>query len=145
VKNLRAGTHYPGVCVVFICHDGMGRVLLHRRSAMCRDEHHLWDSGAGQLELHEGFEAAVRRGVKEKYCCQALRIDYASTANVLRKHEGVRSHWVAIVFAVLVDPTKVRIGEPDKMDALDWFLSQAFPEHLHSKFAQHYNSVKHLL
>jgi 8-oxo-dGTP diphosphatase len=43
------------------------------------------------------------------------------------------SHWVAIVFAVLVDPATVAIGEPHKFDQLGWFAPDALPAPLHSQ------------
>src|SRR5690606_24260841 len=35
----------PAVSVVFVCHDGRGRVLLARRGAGARDEPGTWDTG----------------------------------------------------------------------------------------------------
>jgi 8-oxo-dGTP diphosphatase len=50
--------------------------------------------------------------------------------NVLRD-----DHWVAIVFAVRLDPGAARIGEPHKFDALGWFAPDALPAPLHSQLA----------
>lgn len=122
----------PGVSCVFVCHDGGGRVLLARRSAGARDEPGTWDCGAGALEFGETFEAAVAREVGEEYGVRPLDIERIGVRNVLRG-DPVDSHWVAVVFAVRVEPGEVRIGEPHKFDALGWFGSDELPGPLHSQ------------
>lgn len=122
----------PGVSCVFVCHDGGGRVLLARRSAGARDEPGTWDCGAGALEFGETFEVAVAREVGEEYGVRPLGIERIGVRNVLRG-DPVDSHWVAVVFAVRVEPGEVRIGEPHKFDALGWFGQDALPAPLHSQ------------
>ncbi|MEZ0069903.1 8-oxo-dGTP diphosphatase [Streptacidiphilus sp. MAP12-20] len=124
----------PTVSCVFVCHDGNGRVLLARRSAGARDEPGAWDTGAGALEHGESFESAVRREVREEYVADALAIETLGVRNILRG-EPV-SHWVAVLFAVEVDPAQVAIGEPHKFDALDWFTLDALPQPQHSQLAE---------
>ena len=36
--DLKRGVNFIGVTCVFVCHDGKGRFLLHKRSKNCRDE-----------------------------------------------------------------------------------------------------------
>jgi len=122
-------TRKPEVSVVFVCQDGGGRILLARRGPGARDEPGSWDCGAGALEFGETFEQAVTREVGEEYATEPLRIDQAGVRNVLRPD----SHWVAVVFRVLVDPATVAIGEPDKFDALGWFDPGALPTPVHSQ------------
>ncbi|MFE2865414.1 NUDIX domain-containing protein [Embleya sp. NPDC059259] len=124
----------PSVSCVFICHDGAGQVLLARRSAAARDEAGTWDTGAGALEWGETFERAVAREVREEYSTEALSIETIGVRNVLRG-DPVASHWVAVVFAVEVEPGRVAIGEPHKFDALEWFAPDALPTPLHSQCA----------
>ncbi|MET9611549.1 NUDIX domain-containing protein [Kitasatospora indigofera] len=123
----------PTVSCVFVCHDGAGRVLLARRGAGARDEPGTWDTGAGALEFGETFEAAVAREVQEEYTAPALAIETIGVRNILRA-EPV-SHWVAVVFAVEVDPARVAIGEPHKFDELGWFTPDALPSPQHSQLA----------
>lgn len=123
----------PSVSCVFVCHDGEGRVLLARRSAGARDEPGAWDCGAGALEFGETFEEAVAREVGEEYATSPLEIAVLGVRNVLR--DDPPSHWVAIVFAVRVDPAAVTIGEPHKFDELGWFTADALPSPLHSQLA----------
>jgi 8-oxo-dGTP diphosphatase len=123
----------PRVSCVFICHDGAGRILLARRSAGARDEPGTWDTGAGALEFGETFEAAVTREVKEEYATDPREISLLGVRNVVRTEP--LSHWVAVVFAVRVDPATAAIGEPHKFDELGWFDPGALPAPLHSQLS----------
>ena len=116
---------------VFVCHDGTGRVLLARRSVGARDEPGCWDTGAGALEFGESFEQAVGREVAEEYTATARGIQLIGVRNVLRPD----SHWVALVFTVLIDPAEVSIGEPEKFDSLGWYLPEQPPTPAHSQLA----------
>jgi 8-oxo-dGTP diphosphatase len=129
----RAVPDKPDVSCVFVCHDGSGRVLLARRSAGARDEPGAWDCGAGAIEFGETFEEAVTREVTEEYATAPLSIDLRGVRNVLR--DDPPSHWVAVVFAVRLDPAAVRIGEPHKFDELGWFTPSVLPSPLHSQLA----------
>jgi 8-oxo-dGTP diphosphatase len=123
----------PSVSCVFVCHDGAGRILLAKRSAQARDEPGAWDCGAGALEFGETFEAAVTREVVEEYVAEPLEITQLGVRNVLRADPP--SHWVAVVFAVRVDPERVRIGEPHKFDDLTWCTPDDLPGPAHSQLA----------
>lgn len=133
----RQGIDYPGVSCAFLCHDGKGRLLLHRRGLRCRDEQGTWDCGAGALELGETFEQAVTREVMEEYVARPLEIAFVGVRNILREQDGTQTHWVALGFAARVEPSDVEIGEPHKMDELGWFTATTLPEPLHSQFRAH--------
>ena len=130
--DLRRGKDFIGVNCVFFCHDGNGKVLLHKRSQGCRDEHGTWDCGAGAMEFGESFEEVVRREVKEEYLVDPLDVTYIGSRNVLREHDGSKTHWIANVHLVHVNPEDVAIGEPHKMEEIGWFSLDQFPEPLHS-------------
>ncbi|MCB5909262.1 NUDIX domain-containing protein [Streptomyces pinistramenti] len=124
----------PAVSCVFVCHDGRGRILLARRGAGARDEPGTWDTGAGALEHGESFEAAVRREVREEYVADPLAIETLGVRNILRGDPV--SHWVAVLFAVEVDPGRVALGEPHKFDALGWFSLEDLPRPQHSQLGE---------
>ncbi|QPP08620.1 NUDIX domain-containing protein [Streptomyces bathyalis] len=124
----------PAVSCVFVCHDAAGRVLLARRSAGVRDEPGTWDTGAGALEHGETFEEAVTREVREEYSAPPLAIETIGVRNILRGTP--LSHWVAVVFAVQVDPARVAIGEPHKFDSLGWFTPRDPPKPHHSQLPE---------
>ncbi|MBG0816681.1 NUDIX domain-containing protein [Planomonospora sp. ID82291] len=119
---------------MFVCHDGDGRILLARRGPGARDEPGAWDCGAGALEYGESFEAAVTREVREEYSADVLGLEQIGVRNVVRRDPP--SHWVAVVFAVRVDPAAVAIGEPHKFDELGWFAPDALPGPLHSQLPE---------
>ena len=125
------------VCCVFLCRDRSGRLLLHRRTDACRDEAGTWDCGGGALEFGEDPLDAVRREVREEYGTSVRRARVVGARNVLREQGGCLTHWVALVFDVLVDAHEVRIGEPDKMADLAWFEESALPAPLHSQLPDH--------
>jgi 8-oxo-dGTP diphosphatase len=121
----------PAVSCVFVCHDGAGRILLARRGAGARDEPGSWDCGAGALEFGETFEQAVTREVGEEYATTPRDTAFLGVRNVLR--DDPPSHWVALTFAVLVDPASVAIGEPHKFVQLAWVTPDTLPDPLHSQ------------
>ncbi|MFH1712019.1 MAG: NUDIX domain-containing protein [Patescibacteria group bacterium] len=93
----------------------------------------------------EDFESAVRREVKEEYLVDPDEVHHVIAENVLRDNNGTPTHWVAVLHVVKVDPLKVGIGEPDKIDELGWFHPDDFPEPLHSMMKPHFEKVRHLL
>jgi 8-oxo-dGTP diphosphatase len=139
---VKRGVDCIGVTCIFLCHDGNGRVLLHKRSQHTRDEQGTWDCGAGALEFGENFQAAVRREVLEEYCAEARDITLCGTHNILRDNHGTPTHWVALTFAVRVDPAQAKIGEPHKMDDIGWFALDALPSPLHSQIQKDFDCVK---
>lgn len=131
---MRKGIDYTGISVVYVCHDGAGRILLGRRTANCRDEHGRWDPGSGGLKFGERVEDGLRRELMEEYGLEPLEIEFLGFRDVHREHNGERTHWIALDHRVKVDPSKVRICEPHMLDALEWFPLDALPEPLHSQF-----------
>ncbi|MBI4160252.1 NUDIX domain-containing protein [Candidatus Wolfebacteria bacterium] len=141
-EDSRRGIDYIGVTGVFYCHDGNGHVLLHKRSQNCRDEQGRWDCGGGSMEFGETFEETVRREVMEEYGVEPIKIEYVGTKNVLREHDGRKTHWVKNIHWVLVDPAQVRNNDPEKIDEIGWFTLSTVegftldnpPQPLHSQF-----------
>jgi 8-oxo-dGTP diphosphatase len=75
----------------------------------------------------------VTREVREKYRAQVRKMRNLGVRNVGRADPA--SHQVAIVFAVLVGPRQVALGQPDKFDELGWFTPDALPQSQHSQLA----------
>ena len=139
---MKKGFDYIGVTVCFYCHDGKGNLLLNKRSQKCRDERGMWDCGGGALKFGETWEQAARREVKEEYCSEIEKLDFVRVNNVLRTHEGKKTHWIAIIFAAQLDPKKVKIGDKDKIDEFAWFKPNNLPKPLHSMYLTHLEFVK---
>lgn len=139
---MQKGVDYTGVCVVFFCHDGRGRVLMHKRSNQCRDEHGCWDIGGGGAKFGEQILDGVRREIKEEYGVDALEIEHLGYRDVHREHEGKETHWIALDFKVLIDPELVVNGEPEKIEELDWFTMDSIPDPIHSQLQTFFDNYK---
>ncbi|MDO8512220.1 MAG: NUDIX hydrolase [bacterium] len=145
IHDLKRGVDFIGVGVVFICHDGHGRVLLHKRSNKCRDEHGRWNNGGGAVEFGEDLDTAVRREVMEEYGVEPIELKYLEHKNVIRQNGDHQTHWVAMRYSVLVDPEKVINGDPEKIDEFGWFTLDNLPTPLHGVLANELELVKKVL
>ncbi|MBP9820632.1 NUDIX domain-containing protein [Candidatus Saccharibacteria bacterium] len=136
-KTLRKhkGLSFTGIVTTFYCHDGNGNFLLQKRSKNTRDEQGKWDFGGGGLKHGYNLIDNVKREIKEEYGVDTLKIDFIGYFEEFRptKYNKTNSHWLAMIFCVLVDKNKVKINEPDKIDELDWFKLNNLPSPLHSQ------------
>ena len=139
--DLRRGIDHIGISASFVVHDGKGNVLLQKRGAGARDENGNWDVGGGAIEFGESIDEAVRREILEELCAETIDIKFLTVYDAFREHNGAKTHWIAIMHAVQVDPTEIRIGEPDKIDELGWFKSTDLPSPLHSQFWKSYQAL----
>jgi len=137
-KDLRRGIDHIGISASFIIHDGKGSVLLQKRGASARDENGNWDVGGGAIEFGESIDEAVRREIKEELCVEPINLQFLTVYDAFRELKGVKTHWIAVMHAVQVNPTSVKIGEPDKIEELGWFNSNELPSPLHSQFWKSY-------
>lgn len=128
---MKPGIDYTGVSVVMLCHDGQGRLLMHKRSQNCRDEQGKWDCGGGKLEFGENLSQAVLREVKEEYGCEGQIDQQLASYAISREKEGKVSHWVAVPFIIRVDPAKAMCNEPASMEEVGWFALSQLPEPYH--------------
>ncbi len=140
--DLKKGVDFIGVTASFYCHDGKGNFLMHKRSKNCRDEIGRWDAGSGSMEFGETPEEAAIREIGEEYCVKPKKLHLCGVRNVLRMNGKQRTHWISFVFVAEVDPKKVKIGEPDKMDELGWFRMNKLPKPLHSVFMDQIKMIK---
>ena len=119
---MQRGVDYIGTTVRFFCHDGNGKLFLARRSKNTRDEHGRWDPGGGGLKHGESVEESMRREVKEEYGVTPLDTQFIGYFDAFRETpEGLPNHWLAMCFAVKVDPDEVTINEPEMVDDSGWF------------------------
>ncbi|MAG61056.1 RNA pyrophosphohydrolase [archaeon] len=118
---MKKGIDYPGVTVVFMCHDGEGNFLLHKRSNQCRDEHGRWDAGGGGLDFGIGVVETLKKEITEEFSTDVLDHKFLGYRDVHREHEGNKTHWISLDFLVCVDRNKVVNNEPHKFDEMGWF------------------------
>lgn len=132
--DLRRGIDFIGVSCAFICHDGKGKILLHKRSQNCRDEQGNWDNGGGAHEFGDNVEDTIRREIQEEYGADASDLKYIDTFDVHRQlADGTPTHWLAVLYAAQVDPKQVKNNEPHKIDDIGWFDPEHLPSPLHSQ------------
>ena len=131
MSDLKPGIDHVGVSTSFICHDGRGRFLLHKRSKNCRDGQGTWDVGGGKLEFGLTLEENVLREVMEEYgCAGKIQEQLPSFCHFAQQGER-KTHWVAVPFIIQVDARYVRLNEPEKMDEIGWFTLDDLPSPLH--------------
>ena len=132
--DARRGIDFIGVTCSFVCHDGRGNFLLHKRSKNCRDEQGRWDNGGGAHEFGSTLEETVTREIKEEYGTQPFNLKFIKTYDAHRKlADGTSTHWVSVVYAAQVDPKKAKNNEPYKIDEVGWFTMAKLPSPLHSQ------------
>src|SRR3989338_6176298 len=125
---MQKGVDYIGVTTVYFCHDGAGNFVMARRSQNARDEQGRWDIGGGGLEYGMKVEDSLRKEIKEEYCADVLDFEFLGYRDVHREHNGVKTHWIALDFKVLVARDQVVIGEPHKFDVIGWFTLETIPQ-----------------
>jgi 8-oxo-dGTP diphosphatase len=133
------GVSFTGITTVFFCHDGKGRLFLTKRSKNTRDEHGRWDPGGGGLKHGQAIEENMRREVKEEYNADIIKSEFLGYFDAFRPGpEGLLTHWLAMCFAVQIDPSQVKINEPDMVDDSGWFSIDNLPKPMHSQFETFY-------
>ncbi len=130
---MKKGIDYPAINVVFFCHDGQGNYLFHKRSLQCRDEQGHWDCGGGSLEFGEKLLEAVDREVSEEFNTKPLETEFLGVGEVFREQDGLKTHWIAFRYRVLVNRDLVVNNEPDRHEELGWFRIDNPPSPLHSQ------------
>ena len=129
------GKSFVGVTTTALCHDGSGRFLMMKRGPKARDENGCWDIVGGGLKVSEIVEDNLKREIKEELCTDAIEITHLGFRDVHRLLEdGTKTHWIALDHIVLIDSTKVKIGEPGVIDEIGWFTLGDLPTPLHSQF-----------
>jgi ADP-ribose pyrophosphatase YjhB (NUDIX family) len=141
--DLRRGVDFIGVTCSFVCHDGNGRILLHKRSQNCRDEQGRWDNGGGAHEFGDSLEETVRREIKEEYGVDPLKLELVTFYETHRQlDDGTPTHWLAVMYAAQVDPKQVKNNEPYKIDEIGWFSPDALPTPAHTNTEYNLTQVR---
>lgn len=141
-STFKKGQDYIGITVVYFCHDGQGNFIMAKRSNNARDEHGRWDIGAGGLEFGDTVETTLKKEIAEEYCTEVLGYEFLGFRDVHRENQGQPTHWIALDFKVLIDSSRVKIGEPHKFDEIGWFKLSALPENLHSQLPHFLDKYK---
>jgi len=135
-SNLIKGIDYPGISIIYFCHDGQGNFVMARRSAKARDENGCWDIGGGALEIGQTVKETLVKEIGEEYGTKVLNFEFLGYRDVHRINQGKKTHWLALDFKVLVDKNLVKNNEPHKFDQITWFTLNKLPEKIHSQLPQ---------
>lgn len=130
----RRGIDHIGVSACGVIHDGKGKILMMKRGDHARDEQGRWDICGGAIEFGESIDEALRRELLEELCCEAEDIDFLTAYDAHREHDNQRTHWIALIHAVKVNPDHVKNGEPHKIAKIGWFGLDSLPSPTHSQF-----------
>ena len=67
-----------------------------------------------------------------------MDFEFLGFREIHRNHNSKKTHWIGLDFKVLVDPSKVKNGEPHKFDELKWFTLEELlnlpKNQIHSQF-----------
>lgn len=142
MDTVKIGFDYIGITTPFYCLDGKGNILMHKRTANCRDGHGRWDTGSGKQEYELSLEENVLQELLEEYGCKGEILEQLPAHDIFREQHGVKTHWTAVPFFIKINPDDVKNGEPHKIEELTWFPITKLPEPLHTGFAYSYNRYK---
>ena len=135
VLRQHKGVSFTAISTAFFCHDGNGNLFLTKRSQQTRDEHGRWDPGGGGLKHGQTVEANLLRELKEEYDVEPIEMQFIGYMDAFRSlPTGQPTHWLALYFAVKINPDQLKINEPEMVDDYGWFRLDALPEPLHSQF-----------
>jgi len=114
-----------------------------KRTNNSRDEWGKWDIGSDALDLYFTADQTLRKEIMEEYCTNVLKYEYLGYRELHRTDEkGRKTHWIGLDFKVLIDKEKVKIGEPHKIEKLEWFTLDNFPENTHSQWLNFLNKYR---
>ena len=129
---MKKGFDYTGVAVVFACHDGKGNFLFAKRGQHVRDGQGMWEMPAGGVKFGETVYESLLREIREELCIEPIETTFMNFKEVIQRNgEQIIKHWVNFEYLVLVNPENVKIGEPNKCDAIEWRKLDNVPEPLH--------------
>jgi len=106
---------------------------MSKRNSNSRDEQNRWDIGGGAVEFGIPIEENLKNEICEEYGTNILGYEFLGFRDVHRENGGIKTHWVALDFKVLVDRSKVKNGEPHKFDDVKWFSLDTLPSPIHSQ------------
>lgn len=150
VIRAHKGISFVGITTCFFCHDGQGNFFMAKRSQKARDEQGTWEVGGGGLKWGIPAHENMLREVKEEYNATILDSEFIGYWDAFRTlPDGTKTHWLALAYGVLVDPSSMKINEPDMFDDCGWFTFESLPSPLHSQqmpfFTQYGEQLREIL
>ena len=125
---MKKGIDYIGVGAGAIIQDGQGRLFMARRADGARNEHGRWEFPGGAVEFGETLEHALKREIYEEFGIEIQVCRLIDVIDHILPDEG--QHWVSPTFLCRMLSGVSAIREPDKCDAIGWFLPGDIPDNL---------------
>lgn len=105
-----------------VIHDDRSRMLLLRRSNVCRHFVGCWEWPGGKLDAGEDFESAVKRETKEE---TSLEVEITGVAGVTH-FEAPAAHFVLLCMEVRLAGGELKLSE--EHDEYAWVAPGDFPK-----------------
>jgi ADP-ribose pyrophosphatase YjhB (NUDIX family) len=94
------------------------------------------------MEFGHTAEETLRKEIREEYGTEVLDFEFLGYRDVLRETPEGKTHWLALDFKARIDPTLVKIGEPDMIDELRWVMFDTLPKPLHSQLPKFFQTYR---
>jgi 8-oxo-dGTP diphosphatase len=105
-----------------VVHDEQGRMLLLRRSNICRNFVGCWEWPGGKVDAGEGFASAVKRETREE---TSLEVEITGLAGVTH-FEAPAAHFVPLCMEVKAIGGEFKLSE--EHDEHSWVAPGDFPK-----------------
>lgn len=125
---MEQGIDYIGVGAGAIIIDSQGRLFMARRAGGARNERGTWEFPGGAVEFGETLAKALKRELREEFGVEIKIVELLDIVDHILPDEG--QHWVSPTFICRIIAGEPVIREPEKCDAIAWFLPADVPENL---------------
>lgn len=126
---MKIGIDYIGVGVGALILNEKGEIFLNKRGIHSRNEKGKWEAPGGAVAFGERREDAIKREIKEEFGIDIEIINTLQVTDEILKED--KQQWVATTFlAKIKNGQTPRIMEPEKSDAIGWFLPDELPSPL---------------
>jgi 8-oxo-dGTP diphosphatase len=105
-----------------VIHDVQGRMLLLRRSDVCRNFVGCWEWPGGKVDPGEDFASAVKRETREE---ASLEVEITGLAGVTH-FEAATAHFLLLCMETRTDGHGVKLSE--EHDEYAWVAPEDFPK-----------------
>jgi mutator protein MutT len=126
---MKPGIDYIGVAVGALIFNDEGKILLCKRSQHAKNEWGRWEAPGGEVEFGETLHHAIAREMQEELGIELVIEKQLPAADHILLEEY--QHWVPTSFICKIKNGKEpMIMEPDKCDAIGWFIFGDLPSPL---------------
>lgn len=121
-SNMHRGIDYIGVGVGAAIFNSKGKLFLTLRGKKAKNERGKWEIPGGSVEFGETLETALKREIKEEHGIDIKVIELLDVCSHIIPDE--HQHWVSPTYICKIIQGEPVILEPEKCDAIDWFIRE---------------------